>query len=114
MSDKKNKNGGKTNYKAMGANSTFLMIKNLPFISFVVFLMILYIANSHYAEWKMREIQSLQNEVSELNSQFTSLKSDLMHHNLPSEIAEKVRDQGLMELIEKPYKIVVPKQTYDP
>ena len=47
-------------YFALGTISSGWVLKNLPFVLFVSFLALIYIANAHYSEKKVREIQMLQ------------------------------------------------------
>lgn len=95
-----------------GRAGSFLVLENFPFIVFLAFLATIYIANSRYAERNLRQIQVLQKEVKELNYEYMSLKSKLMQRSMQSEVADKVREQGLKELTDKPYKIVVKKKDF--
>lgn len=113
MSQEKEIQKKKGRYPSMAAASTFMMIKNLPFIFFLGFLGIIYIANAHYAEKEVRKIQNLQHELKEERWRYMSLKSDLMYHSKHSEIAQQVKELGLRDLKEKPYKIVIPERDFD-
>jgi len=95
-----------------GKAGSFLVLDNFPFIIFLAFLATIYIANSRYAERNLRQIQVIQKEVKELNYEYMSLKSKLMQNSMQSEVAEKVAEQGLKELTDKPYKIVVKKKDF--
>ena len=87
--------------------STFLLLKNIPFYFFLGFLGVIYIANAHYSEKKIREIQVLQKDIQELNWEYMSIKSDLMQQSMQSEVAKKVKNLNLKELVDRPKKIVV-------
>ncbi len=89
--------------------STYWLLKNLPFIVFVGFLGTIYIANAHYAEKKVREIQILQKDLKETRWRYMSLKSELMYNSKQVEVAERAKDIGLKESKEQPKKIVVRK-----
>lgn len=91
----------------MGASGTFLLVKNLPFFCFLAFLAAIYIANAHYAEKKVREIETLQNELKQQRWEYMTLKSELMYRSKQAEVATQVRDLGLKEPTVKPYKIIV-------
>lgn len=94
-------------------NSTSKWVStNLPFIFFLGFLAIIYIANARYAEYKVRKIQTLQKEIQKLNWEYMSLKSDLKKNSIESEVAEQVKHKGLRPLTERPKKIVVKKKDY--
>lgn len=90
-----------------------LVMDNLPFMVFIAFLAIIYIANSRFAERKVRDIQTLRREVRELNYEYMSIKSELMQSSMQSEVSKKVKHIGLRELTDKPYKIVVEKEEYE-
>jgi hypothetical protein len=86
-----------------------VVIKQLPFIVFVVFLAIIYIGNRYHAEKVVRETVSLQNEVKELRSEAITTSAKLMSRSRQSEVVRMVEknDLGLEELLEPPNKIVI-------
>ena len=81
------------------------MLNHLPFILFIAFLIILYIANSHYAEKMIREKENLSNELKELHSEYITTKSELMYRSKQSEIAKTASLLGLREATDPPKKI---------
>ncbi len=85
------------------------ILKNLPFLVFLGFLAVVYIANSHYAERNVRQIQELQKELKELRWFYMSLQSENMVNSMQSEVVDKVADNGLKLQRGKVKKIVVPK-----
>ena len=84
----------------------------LPKILFVLFLGLVYIGNTHYAEQTVRKINLMQVEVEDLRADYTTLKSDLMFSSKQSEVARKVKAYGLKESLTPPYKVVVEKGEY--
>lgn len=87
--------------------TTTSAVAAVPFISFLALLAIIYIANRHFAEDSVREIDSLSKEVKYLSWEYKSLKADLMLKSTQSEVARKVDTLGLKILIEPPKKIVL-------
>ncbi|MGB4776288.1 MAG: FtsL-like putative cell division protein [Daejeonella sp.] len=79
----------------------------LPFIIFVAFLAMIYIANRHFAENNIREIDKLNKQVRELNWDFKTLKADLMLKSTQTEVSKQVDILGLKEPIEPPKKIII-------
>lgn len=79
----------------------------LPFLLFLSFLCMLYIANSHMAVKNIREIDKLSKEVKELSWEYKSLKADLMYKSKLTEVAKKVDTLGIYELTEPPKKIII-------
>jgi hypothetical protein len=90
------------------AGESWLM-DNLTYVFFLTFLTVVYIANAHYSEKKIREIQTLQQEIRQTRFNYMSLKSNLMYKCKQSEIAVMVEPMGLHELSLKPQKIEVKK-----
>ncbi|HMO40086.1 MAG TPA: FtsL-like putative cell division protein [Saprospiraceae bacterium] len=89
--------------------SSELILRNLPFILFLGFLGIVYIANAHYAERNVRKIQVLQRDIKELRWYYMSLESEIMYNSKRSEMIRKVKDDNLRPLNETPRRIVVNK-----
>ena len=82
-------------------------IHALPFIFFLSFIAMVYIANSYYAEKTIREIDKTNNELKELRSEYISTKSDLMLISKQSEVAKAVISMQIKESIVPPKKIIV-------
>ncbi len=82
-------------------------VQYLPKIMFALFLGLLYISNTHYAEKTTRDINRAQSEVEDLRADFTTLKSDVMFASKQSEVARRVKDLGLKESLKPPFKVVV-------
>lgn len=89
--------------------SSEAFLRYIPFIVFVGLLAIIYIANRHYAERTVREIDRLGKEVKEMNWDYKSLSADLMKLTTQTEIAKRVDSLGLKERTEPPKKIIVVK-----
>jgi FtsZ-binding cell division protein ZapB len=92
---RQNKNKSLGNYLAIGSMGASIVLKNLPYVLFLSFLTVVYIANAHFAERQVRRIQTLQKEVKELKRQYNSLKSEIMYESRLSEIGEEVEALGL-------------------
>jgi hypothetical protein len=79
----------------------------VPYIIFVAFLALVYIANRHFAENNIRDIDRLSKEVKELSWDFKTTKADLMLKSTQTEVAKLVDTLGLKESVEPPHKIVI-------
>jgi hypothetical protein len=79
----------------------------LPFIIYIALLGMFYIANRHFAEKNIRDIDKLSREVKEQSWDYKTLKSDLMLKSTQTEVAKRVDTLGLKELIEPPQKIII-------
>jgi len=82
----------------------------MPFIVFLAMLAMVYIANRHFAEKNIREIDKLSKEVKELSWDYKTLKADLMLKSTQTEVAKRVDTLGLKEPVEPPKKIIVREQ----
>jgi hypothetical protein len=91
----------------MGINPSAFILENLGFLVFLGGLALLYIANAHYAEYNVRRIQVLEDEIKEQRWLYMSLQSENMYNGLRSEVVEDVRDNGLRMHRGKPKKLVV-------
>ncbi|HMJ68981.1 MAG TPA: FtsL-like putative cell division protein [Cyclobacteriaceae bacterium] len=87
-------------------------VQYLPKILFVMLLSILYIGNAHHADKTVREINRAQSEVEDLRADYTTLKADVMFASKQSEVARRVKEFGLKESIDPPFKIVVDDGEY--
>lgn len=90
-----------------GKMSSVTVVNSIPFLLFIAFLGIVYIANRHYAENTVRKISKINKEVKVLSWEFKTLKADLMLKSTQSEVLALVDTVGLKELVEPPRKIVV-------
>ena len=88
-------------------------VQYLPKILFVLFLGLIYIGNTHYAEKTTRAINAAQSEVEDLRADFTTLKSDLMFAGKQSEVARRVKSFGLKESLHPPFKVEVEEDDYN-
>lgn len=72
-------------------------IKQLPFTLFIATLTLLYIANTHNAEKRIRQTNSMSKEIKNLKSEYISLKSQLILNSNPSQIATQLAPAGILE-----------------
>ena len=84
--------------------------QNMPFILFLAVLALIYIANSHLAEKKVRRINKLGREIKELKWEYLNVKSELMFRSKMSEVSKAVEPLGLKELNSPPQKIELKKK----
>ena len=91
---------------SLGSIGAQLVFNNLPFILFVGFLAIIYIANAHYAEKNIRRIQELQTEVQDLKRAYNSLQSEIMYHSRYTEVRKDVSEAGLRSRLRDPQVIL--------
>lgn len=85
-------------------------VKVLPFLFFITFLAICYIANGYQTEKLVRRLYKTTNEVKELRSEYITTKSNLMYISKQSQLAKATEKLGLKELVRPPKKIVITKK----
>ena len=98
-------NGSKSN-RNLGSNWITL---NLPYLFFLIFLAMIYIANAHWTEKKVRRINQLNKEVRELNANYMSIKSDVIYHATYTKLKEQVADLKLSNDGDLPEKLNIEK-----
>jgi hypothetical protein len=82
------------------------VLKNFPYFLFLSFLAVIYIYNGHYADKTVRNINSVNKELDELNYEFKTLKSEVMFRSKQSELSKAVEPYGLKELVTPPIVLV--------
>ena len=82
------------------------IVKNLPFFLFLSGLAIVYIANGHFADNTVRNINKVNRELKELQYEYKTLKSEVMFRSKQSELAKSVETLGLKELVVPPAILV--------
>ncbi|MCK5171643.1 MAG: hypothetical protein KAQ75_17320 [Bacteroidales bacterium] len=87
------------------------ILKQLPYIVFLVILAFIYIANRYHAEKVVRASIELTQEINDLRAEAITISSELMFSSKQSEVAKLVesRGLGLIESVEPPKKIIVEK-----
>jgi hypothetical protein len=87
------------------------VVRQLPFVFFITFLIILYIGNRYHAEKMIRQTMELQKELKELRARAISTASELEFVSRQSEVAKLVESKklGLKEAVDPPIKISVAK-----
>lgn len=87
------------------------IVRQLPFIVFLVFLAVIYIGNRFHAEKMVRKTVYARDEVKNLRAEQLTTASELMNHSKPSTVEDMVKQRGLglEQSTKPPYKIVVNK-----
>ncbi len=88
------------------------VMDRLPYILFLVFMGLVYIANGYMAQDTVRKISKTSSELKELRSEFITIQSDLMYTTKQSELVKilEERDLGLVESTDPPRKLVLTEE----
>ena len=70
----------------------------------------IYIANAHYSEKKVREIQAAQAELKQMRWKYMSLKSEFTYQAKRTEVIKSVKDLNLKPNRKKPNKIIIKRE----
>ena len=84
--------------------------KQTNYLLFLAAIALVYIANSYYTEDIARKIDKINRELKELQFEYISTKSEVMHHGKQSELARKLQPTGLKESVEPVKKIIISKK----
>ncbi len=89
------------------------IIDNLPFISYIAFLMVLLISWGYYTESVGKEEAKLEKDLGELNSEYFTLGSEYNRLSRQTQVAERLKETGLKESVNPPNKIKVKTYVFD-
>ena len=82
---------------------------NLPFVFFLFFLGLIYIANANFADKQVRKIQTLEKEIKDLKWRYNAAKAELMFDTKQSEVERIVTPFGLRASNQRTKRIIVEK-----
>ncbi|WP_231959450.1 FtsL-like putative cell division protein [Nonlabens sp. Hel1_33_55] len=85
-------------------------LKNWKFILFVTGLALIMIFTGHNFESKVHYIGQLNDDVSELRSQYVDGQRQLMFLQMESTVASRLKETGIAPAKEPPYKLIINKQ----
>ncbi|QQL48613.1 FtsL-like putative cell division protein [Mucilaginibacter ginkgonis] len=97
-------------FLSKGFVSTEDATRALPFVLYMAFLGMLYIANRHLAEKNLRNIDKYGKEVRELSWDYKSTKADLAFKSTLTEVAKRADTLGVHVAVDPPQKIVAEQE----
>ena len=100
-----------TQFLSKGFITTDEATRALPFVLYVAFLGMIYIANRHLAEKNIRDIDKVGKEVKELSWDYKVTKADLAYKSTLSEVAKRADTLGVRESIQPPQKLIVKEES---
>ena len=83
--------------------------KILPFMLYVAFWTIIYIANRHYGEKTVKEADSIRKEIPDLKADYYTINAELSNKSIQSEVVKMVDTLGLKELTTPPRRMKIVK-----
>jgi len=101
----------RADWKALMARVSYMgMLTNIPYLAFLVLLVVIYIANNHRAVELQRELSKQQKALKELRWRYMDTKTRLMNAGMETEIIRSSAPLGLKPLTLPAYSIVVEKK----
>jgi hypothetical protein len=82
-------------------------VRYLPPVLWTMGLVLLYIANQHYAIRTERMTNRVKAQTEDLRADYTTLKSEYMQASIQSEVARRVAPVGLVESHSPPFRLVL-------
>lgn len=82
-------------------------MRYLPPVLWTMLLVLLYIANAHFAIRTERLTNRVKSETEDLRADYTTLKSEYMQASIQSEVARRVASAGLVESQSPPFRLVL-------
>lgn len=100
----------KTSFKSIAGlfNSQWLT-GNLNFFLFLSFLTVVYIANGHWADKTVRNINKTENELKDLQFEYKTVKSELMFKSEEAQVLKVSEPLGLKISNEIPQRLQIKK-----
>lgn len=84
-------------FKALNISryTTQWVFDNFRYLLYVGFLVLVYIANAHFAEKGVREIQRTETEIKQLKWEYITIKSETMYKSMQSQLEQSLDPTGL-------------------
>lgn len=82
---------------------------NLPFVFFLFFLGVIYIANANFADKQVRQVQNLEKDIKDLKWRYNAAKADVMFNTKQSEVEKGIEAYNLRATNQRTKRIVVDK-----
>ena len=81
------------------------ILKHFSFFMFLALLAVIYIANGHWADNTIRDINVTSKQVKDLEYEYKNLKSIEMYRSRESQIVQSAASLGLKPAAEPPVKL---------
>lgn len=89
------------------------ILNHFGFFMFLALLAVIYIANVHWADNVVRDINITQKQVKDMEYEYKNLKSLEMYRSRESQIIQAAAALGLRPAVTPPVKLEVPATTSD-
>ena len=83
------------------------ILKHFAFLMFLALLAVIYIANGHWADNTIRDIDATAKQVKDMEYEYKNLKSLEMYRSRESQVMQAAGAMGLKPLAEPPEKLEI-------
>jgi apolipoprotein N-acyltransferase len=97
-------------YAHVGTLMSDWIFGNLPFVFFLFFLGLIYVANANLAEKQVRQIQALEKEIKDYKWRYNAIKADVMLTTKQSEVEKAVEPFNLRISNQRTKRIVLKEE----
>ena len=97
-------------YTNLGSLISKWVFDNWQFVIFSFILLLFYIANSLYAERKVREIQRLEKEIKTIRAKYMQIKVNMMDKTRKTNIVEDMKSYNLYLSNERRKRIIIEEE----
>lgn len=88
--------------------SAMVVWKNKMFVFFLFGLVLIYIGNVQYTEYRMRKLQFLEKDITKLKWKYWTIKSDMLYEGMEEQVSKKVSEKEII-IKEQPPHILIEK-----
>ena len=81
--------------------------KNITFFLFLAGLAVVYIANGHFADKTIRDINATAKELKQLQYEYKTIKSEMMYKSRETELVKAANPLGLKIVDQPPMRILL-------
>ncbi|MBK8956262.1 MAG: hypothetical protein IPM34_12015 [Saprospiraceae bacterium] len=99
----------KTKYPSVSA---MVVWKNKMFVLFLFGLVLIYIGNVQYTEYRLRKIQILEKDITKLKWNYWTIKADMLYEGMEEQVGKKVSGKEII-IKEQPPHILIQKEKRD-
>ncbi len=96
-------------YAHVGTMISEWIFGNVPFVFFLFFLSLIYIANANFSDKQVRKIQTLEKDIKDMKWRYNAAKADLMYDTKQSEVEKVVEPYGLRSTNQRTKRIIIDK-----
>ena len=102
-------NNMNANIKSTSTINYTWIVKHFGFLLFLALLAVIYIANGHWADNTIRDINITQKQVKEMEYEYKNLKSLEMYRSRESQVTQAAAALGLKPAATPPVKLELTK-----